>query len=150
MIAVALLSGCGGGSSPQQEPLSAPVSVTVAPPTSSVQVGLSQSFTATVANDSSNKGVTWSLSGTGCTGAACGTVAPTSSASGVAVTYTAPSSVPNPASVILTATITVSAPPGPVSVTITPKRGGLVLGQSLNLTATVTNDVAAAGVTWTP
>ncbi len=161
MIAMALLSGCGGGSSPQQEPLSAPVSVAVAPPTSSVQVGQSQSFTATVANDSSNKGVTWSLSGTGCSGVTCGTVAPTSSASGVAVTYTAPSSVPNPASVILTATsvadttktatatITVSASPGPVSVTITPKRGGLVLGQSLNLTAAVTNDVAAAGVTWT-
>jgi len=31
---------------------------------------------------------------------------------------------------------------------LTPKRGGLTLGQGLNFTATVTNDVGAAGVTW--
>jgi hypothetical protein len=160
MFAVAWLGGCGGSSTPQPAPPDPQVSVTVAPATSSVQAGQSQPFTATVANDSSNKGVTWTLSGTGCTGATCGAIAPTSSASGAASTYTAPATVPNPPSVILTATsvadttktaaatITVSAPAGPVSVTITPKRGGLVLGQSLNFTATVTNDVAAAGVTW--
>src|SRR4029077_10142373 len=30
----------------------------------------------------------------------------------------------------------------------TPKRGGLVTSQSMNFTATVTNDVGAQGVTW--
>jgi fibronectin type 3 domain-containing protein len=37
----------------------------------------------------------------------------------------------------------------PLSVSISPKRGGLTLNQSLNLTATVTNDIGSAGVTWT-
>ncbi len=32
--------------------------------------------------------------------------------------------------------------------TISPKRGGLTLSQTTQFTATVTNDVGAAGVTW--
>jgi hypothetical protein len=55
-----------------------------------VQVGQSQPFTATVLNDAQNKGVTWSLSGAGCTGVACGVLSAASSASGLAITYTAP------------------------------------------------------------
>ena len=48
-----------------------------------------------------------------------------------------------------TATITITAAStGPVSVTLTPKRGGLVVPQSMNFTATVTNDTGALGVTW--
>jgi chitodextrinase len=38
---------------------------------------------------------------------------------------------------------------GNISVTISPKRGGLTISQTMPLTATVTNDVGAAGVTWT-
>ncbi|MFZ0412289.1 MAG: hypothetical protein WBS18_11750 [Candidatus Acidiferrales bacterium] len=41
-----------------------------------------------------------------------------------------------------------TTPPTNVSVSITPKRGGLAGGQALSLSATVTNDVGAAGVTW--
>ena len=136
------------------------ITISLSQTAANVVVGGNTSFTASVANDSANKGVSWTLSGTGCSGATCGTVTPTSSASGAAVTYTAPVNVPNPATVRLTATsvtdttktatatITVGVA-GPVSVTITPKRSGLVLGQALNFTALVTNDVAAAGVTWT-
>ena len=42
-------------------------------------------------------------------------------------------------------------PPGPtpISVSISPKRGGLTLSQSLNFTAAVLNDIGNAGVTWT-
>ena len=36
-----------------------------------------------------------------------------------------------------------------IAVTISPRRGGLTLSQTLTLTASVTNDVGAAGVTWT-
>jgi hypothetical protein len=76
--------------------------VSVSPTTASVATGgATQSFTATLQNDSQNKGVTWTLSGTACTGAACGTVTPTSSASGAAVTYTSPA---NAGTVTLTAT----------------------------------------------
>ncbi len=138
-----------------------PISVSVAPSTASVAVNTTQPFTATVQNDSQNKGVTWALSGTGCSGAACGILSANSSASGVAITYTAPGSVPNPATVTLTATsvsdgtksaaatITVtSGGSGSISVSLTPKRGGLVISQSLTFTATVAHDVGNAGVTW--
>jgi hypothetical protein len=137
------------------------ITVTLSQTTAGVVVGATQNFTATVANDSANQGVTWTLSGAGCSGATCGTVAPAASASGVAVTYAAPVSVPVPPGVTLTATsvtdntksasaaITITTSGNAVSVALTPQLGGLALGQSLNFTATVTNDVAAAGVTWT-
>ncbi len=137
------------------------IAVSLSPTSPSVQVGLAQPFTATVTNDSAKKGVTWALTGAGCSGATCGTLSAASSASGAAITYTAPVSVPAPPTVTLTATsvtdktrsalATITVTPstgGPVSVTLTPHHGGLTLGQSLNFTATVTNDVAAAGVTW--
>ena len=37
---------------------------------------------------------------------------------------------------------------GSVSVSITPRRGGIATSQTLSFTATVTNDVGGAGVTW--
>ncbi|HKV25302.1 MAG TPA: hypothetical protein VJN93_11980 [Candidatus Acidoferrum sp.] len=39
-------------------------------------------------------------------------------------------------------------PPGNVSVAVSPQRTGATLSQTINLTATVTNDVGAAGVSW--
>src|SRR5712664_3965084 len=36
-----------------------------------------------------------------------------------------------------------------ITVSISPRRGGLTLSQTLTYTASVTNDVGAAGVTWT-
>jgi hypothetical protein len=164
-LAVTLvLGGCGGGSvsSPAPAPVTPTpsISVTVAPVTASVQVGQQMSFTATVANDSSNKGVTWALAGTGCTAMACGTLSAASSASGVAITYTAPASVPNPASVTLTATsvtdgtktsatsITITAAPPAIAVTLSQTTVGLMIGGTASFTATVTNDAATKGVTW--
>jgi chitodextrinase len=37
----------------------------------------------------------------------------------------------------------------PISVSISPRRGGITSSQSLAVTATVTNDIGGAGVTWT-
>jgi hypothetical protein len=139
-----------------------PITVAVAPLTQNVDLAANGTFTATVTNDSQNKGVTWTVTGAGCsgTGNPCGTVAPTTSNSGIAVTYTAPSAIPSPATVTLTATsvtdatksgtatITVTNTGAPISVTLTPIRGGLAVGQSLNFTASITNDVMAQGVTW--
>jgi hypothetical protein len=87
--------------------------------------GVTSYFTATVQNDSQNKGVSWTLSGSTCSGAACGTVSPTSSASGQFVTYTSPAKASAAGTVSLTATslsvhsvssastITLVAPPAP-------------------------------------
>ena len=81
------------------------ISVTVTPSTANVQAGVgTQSFTATVTNDAQNNGVTWSLSGAGCSGTACGTLSTSSSASGAAITYTAAAAAPTPPTITLTAT----------------------------------------------
>jgi uncharacterized protein YjdB len=160
------VAGCAGVASspnPPTPPVTPPaaVSVSVAPTTSTVQSGQTQKFTATVTNDSQNKGVTWALSGTGCSGAACGVLSATSSASGAAITYTAPATAPAPASVTLTATsvadgtksaaatITVTAAPAAITVSISPQTASVAAGGTQAFTATVTNDAQNKGVTWT-
>ena len=65
---------------------------------STVTAGQSVSLTALVNNDSSDAGLDWS-----CSGASCGTFAPTHTASGAATVYTAPAT---PGSVTITATST--------------------------------------------
>ncbi|HEY6268839.1 MAG TPA: hypothetical protein VIX11_11115 [Candidatus Acidoferrum sp.] len=136
------------------------ISVSVSPATASVRAGGgTQQFIATVSNDRHHRGVRWTLSGVGCSGSACGTLFATSSASGAPITYTAPTNAPNPATVALTATsvsntlkkasasITITSNTA-LSVTISPKRGGLTVTQSLPVKATVLSDIGAAGVTW--
>jgi hypothetical protein len=65
----------------------AQISVAVTPPTFGLTLTQSVTLTATVANDSSNQGVTWSVSGSSCSGNACGTL---SAATSTSVKYTAP------------------------------------------------------------
>jgi len=102
-IALALfLSACGGGSSQptQQAPLQ--VSVSLFPSSQqSIDQGQFVSFTASVANDSNNQGVSWSLSGSGCSGSACGTLTNTTA---TAARYNAPASVSSVLTVSVTAT----------------------------------------------
>jgi hypothetical protein len=99
-----------------------PISVTANPASASVQVAQSTGFTATVQNDSANKGVSWSVFGSGCTGAACGTLTNVSTTS---VTYNAPASVPTPASVTLKATsITDNTKSASATISITAPTGG--------------------------
>jgi len=136
------------------------ITVAVSPATASVQAGSGQQFTATVRNDRHNRGVRWMLSGKGCNGSTCGTLSAATAASGIPITYTAPPSVPNPATVTLTATsvsntgknasaqITVTGSPAAISINISPKRGGLAITQTLPISAAVLNDVGHAGVTW--
>jgi hypothetical protein len=78
------------------------VTVSVAPTTASAIVTTTQQFTATVANDPANKGVTWRLSqgGNACS-PACGTL---DSANANPVTYTAPSAITASPTVTITAT----------------------------------------------
>src|SRR5437868_756472 len=99
LVVVGLIS-CGGSnaSAPGGPPA---ISVAVLPASSSVQTGETTQFRATLVNDDQNKGVTWTLSGAGCTGNTCGTL---SSSIANPVSYTAPANVPNPSTVRLTAT----------------------------------------------
>jgi Abnormal spindle-like microcephaly-assoc'd, ASPM-SPD-2-Hydin len=72
------------------------VVVGVTPANVSVTAGATQQFAASVTG-TSNTAVAWTVSGTGCSGTACGTI----SSSGI---YTAPAAVPSPATVTTTAT----------------------------------------------
>src|ERR1700693_1135894 len=81
-----LLAGCGGGGTVQQ-----PIIVTMAATVTTVQPGTNAQFSATVSNDSSNKGINWSVS---CAAADCGSVSPTNTASGAPTTYKAPATPP--------------------------------------------------------
>ena len=136
-----------------------PISVSVSPTTASVQVGQQANFATTVMDDSANKGVTWALTGSGCSGATCGSIAPSSSASGATVVYTAPNAVPS-GTVTLTATsvsdstktasaaITITAGPA-ITVSVSPTTASLATGGvTQSFTATVQNDSQNKGVTW--
>lgn len=98
--------GCGGSSgqpsqqsTPQTPP---PVSVSILPSSpQGIDQGQSIGFTAILTNDSNNQGVTWNLSGNGCSGSACGTLA---NISATAATYNAPASVSSQLTVTVTAT----------------------------------------------
>lgn len=60
-------------------------------------------FGAKVTN-SSNTAVNWSVAGTGCSAAACGTFSPTQTTNATTTTYTAPNPLPGPPTVTVTAT----------------------------------------------
>jgi hypothetical protein len=130
--------------------------VSVSPATTSVETNATQQFTAMTTDPA---GVNWTLSGLGCSGAACGTVTPTSSLTGVPITYMAPTTVPNPATVTITATtpdgtasnfgtITVTAPQAPPTVSLNVSPPVINLGNSATLSWSTTgaNSCAASAL----
>jgi hypothetical protein len=161
-LAAFLLPGCGGGSTSTPAPVQPAPAITVAltPTSATVQTGQSQSFTAAVSNDTQNKGVTWALSGQGCSGSTCGAI---SGASGATILYAAPAAAPTPPTVTLTATsvtdstksstatITISAPTAPppaIVVAVTPSMSSVQTGASQMFSATLQNDTQNKGVNW--
>lgn len=102
MVGSMLMCGCSAN-----QPLASLIQVGINPATPpNIDQGQAMQFTAGLFNDTLNKGVTWSLSGPGCSGAACGTLSNVTSS---AVTYHAPTPVSGPLSVTVTAT-SVAAP----------------------------------------
>jgi hypothetical protein len=105
LIALAGCSGGGGGSSEQQ--------VSASPSTATVQVGANQQFTAVVSN-TANAAFSWQVNAIPGGNSAVGTI----SSSGL---YLAPSSVPSPATVTVTAVLqSDSSKMGSATVTIVP------------------------------
>lgn len=106
--------GCGGGTASQPPPPA--ISVSLSETMATVQADGTQQFTATVNNDSANRGVTWTVS---CSAPACGSISPTSTPSGTATTYTAPAS-PAASGVMVTVSATsVTDPTKASSATVT-------------------------------
>jgi len=129
-----------------------PVTVTVAPATTTVQTGGSQAFTATVTN-TTNTAVTWQVNGVAGGNTTVGTI----SAAGI---YTAPATVPSPATVTVravsvadatrsgTAQVTIAAVlPPQIGVSVSPAMASVQTGGTQAFTATVTNTTNMA-VTW--
>lgn len=128
-------------------------SVTVSPGTASVAINTTQPFTATVSPSNLSQTVQWQVDGISGGNSTVGTISTT----GV---YTAPLLVPNPAAVTIsavsgalpnlygTATVTVTLPSSPISVTVTPPTANLITGQSQAFSATVSPN-NNPNVTWT-
>src|SRR2546421_124465 len=141
------LSGCGGDGSAQPV---LPITVSVAPNSATVPAGTTQVLNATVQNDSSQMGVTWTLS----PASGAGTLSNVTSTS---VTYHAPAAPP-PSDLPVTITATaVSGNATSVSATITvpasvvsvvPNAALVPAGSTQGLMATVQYDPRQTGVTW--
>src|SRR6266851_2752887 len=94
-VVISLACGCGGGSSAPLPPQVPNISVVVFPPSTTVQAGDTQLFTASVTG-TSQTAVDWSVNGVPGGNNTVGTITP----SGL---YTAPANVPNPPTVSVTA-----------------------------------------------
>jgi arylsulfate sulfotransferase len=140
--------GCGGSSSGTSGGGSNPISVSVSPTTATVTSGGTTQFTATVGNDSSNAGVTWSVSSSSSTP---GTVDATGKYTAPTVTKAMTASViatsKTDTTKSATATVTVNPPAASAGVTISPQSVFVGAGQVEQFTATVTG-VSATTVTW--
>lgn len=103
-IAIFFFTNCGGGSSVaiSQGSTSLQLSVAISPETQQViDQPQTVKFTASVANDSNSQGVSWSVSGSDCSGNACGTL---TNATTTSATYNAPSSIVSSLTVTVKAT----------------------------------------------
>jgi hypothetical protein len=130
----------------------AAILLSITPSSAAVPTASTDSFTATVTGIT-NTAVTWNLSGAGCSGSACGTLATSSSAA----VYTAPLVAPSPPSVKVVA-ISVADPNKTVSanvtivpvvvVTVTPASTSVVTGATQQLNASVVG-TSNTVVTWT-
>jgi len=101
---ILLLAGCGGNNivaNPTPTPPVGILSVVVTPSNPSVNLVNHQQFSASI-NGVPSTAVTWSISGTGCTGSTCGDISPTG-------LYTAPWCAPSPALVTVRATANADA-----------------------------------------
>jgi dienelactone hydrolase len=130
------------------------IHISIAGP-STVMAGVKANFKATVTNDPTNEGVTWTVS---CSSPPCGVVAPSRTTSGEVTTYTAPTTPPVKDLHVSLVARSVSNPSGFAikrvtvpSVTISLIPGSALIPQNVKqrFTAKVGNDLTHAGVTWT-
>ena len=156
ILYVLVLNGCTAVTAKRSAPS---VLVIVTPASLSVPVSRSQQFEAVVQKDAHNNGVTWALtqSGSVCS-PACGSL---SFAGPSHVTYSAPTELPQPPAVTLTAIsvsdatksssaqIVLTAPDSPpISVSVSPTSSSVSVSHNQQFTATVQNDSKNQGVTW--
>jgi len=153
-------------------PVTAAITMSITQPLPATMLtGATAQVIAVVSNDTTNAGVTWQVNCPLSTGP-CGSITPTTTASGVAATYTAPATVPspnpapgltvtifafanatgspnNPTSTLNVSTTVNIVAPISVSITQNVKNNTIVANHTASLVATVSNDYTNAGVDWT-
>ncbi len=146
---LAVLAGCGGGKKSSSSSTS--VSIAISPTAATVNTGATQQFTVTVSN-TTNTNVIWTVNGVASGNQTVGFI----SSSGL---YTAPNSVPVPATVTITATsqadttqaasaqVTISAPSTPTS-TLVVSPPSVTLAAGGQQTFTATSGGSAVAVNW--
>ena len=139
-----MLAGCGGGTSTPPPK----ISVTFGGGNSqTIGQGQSITITATIANDPSGRGVSWTVAGPGSI----------SKQTSTSVEYDAPASVATNGSATITATAVASTTVSAVYtvnlaaivVTVSPDNVSVIASTGQIFTATVQNDASNSGVTWT-
>ncbi len=129
------------------DPASPDISITVDPTNIALVAGQTQQFTASILNDVTGSGYTWSVSGgNGATGIDTNgllSVDALETASSLTVTVTANADPSKFAS----ATVTVT-PATPISISIDPESATVVKGQTQQFTASILNDVTGSGYAW--
>jgi hypothetical protein len=144
---LAFLGACGSSGTPAGIPLT----ITLSASATSLNPGQASTITATVVNDPSNKGVTWSFAPSG--------FGALSNQTTTTATYTAPTSVPTATTVTITATsnasstvtamIQIAVQTSAVTISLSPAAPQTInQGQQLSVNATLTNDTSKKGVTW--
>lgn len=148
LFPIALIAGCGSQGTPPPPPPPTITSVAVSPTTASLLVKAPQQFTANVQGSGAfNPAVSWLVNNVPGGNSTVGTI----TSSGL---YTAPSSVPSPNNVTVTAqsvldstksgTAAVTVNPENVKVSVSPPSGSAQLGATVQFTATVTGTVNTA------
>lgn len=147
----AILQGCASGG-PNSSPVEitkpsapAPLQITTTSPLASGQQGVAYSATLTATGGTAP--YTWSVSAgappSGMTLSSAGTLSGTPAASGpVSFTVKVTDGAAQTATAPLQMTID-------LALSLSPKQGGVTVGQQILFTATVANDIGAAGVSWT-
>jgi Bacterial Ig-like domain (group 2) len=145
-LPILLLISCGGGGGGNTNPPPVVIQITISPTSATVSAAGTQQFTATVTG-TTNTAVTWQVNGTAGGNSTVGTIDNTG-------LYTAPTTVPSPATVTVTAasqadstktapsTVTVV-----IGVAVSPSSATVAAGGTQQFAATVTGSTNKA-VTW--
>src|SRR5438105_9155546 len=149
-VVMVTAAGCGGGGA-STPPL--PITVSVSAPAATVDAGSQVGITAQVGNDSSNRGLTWTMSPAPGTGSGVLT-----NATAASVTYKAPGRPPaNNVTVTITGTsVADSSKSGSVTITLnaisvstSSNNYSVGAGGTSLISAAVSGDPSNQGVTWT-
>lgn len=141
--------------------ITAPASIAlIQQPSTSISTSEQTSISATVTNDATQGGVTWTVQCSNTTAGACGYVSPYTTVDGATATYVAPPVAPGvPVTVVATSTAYPSLSVQSAAITVTastahtisfipyaPSR--LLDGSTAMLNAAVSNDASNSGVDW--